>query len=111
MPCPPLCARGRSRPCPGLLNFIAPATSAFLQGASQPEELVARAKALGYPALALTDECSLSGAVLAHLEAERLPMRLIIGATMQVSPHPKASKPAKPVKAAKTSLAPTPPRG
>src|SRR5579872_3167515 len=31
----------------------------FLRGASQPEELVMRAKGLGYRALALTDECSL----------------------------------------------------
>ncbi|TMG76110.1 MAG: PHP domain-containing protein, partial [Betaproteobacteria bacterium] len=32
----------------------------FLRGASHPEELVARAHALGYSALALTDECSLA---------------------------------------------------
>ncbi len=30
----------------------------FLRGASRPEELVERAKALGYSAIALTDECS-----------------------------------------------------
>ena len=30
----------------------------FLRGASQPEELVERAKQLGYAALAITDECS-----------------------------------------------------
>ena len=41
----------------------------FLRGASQPEELVAQAKALGYRALALTDECSLAGVVRAHTEA------------------------------------------
>ena len=33
----------------------------FLRGASHPEELVARAAALGYAALAITDECSLAG--------------------------------------------------
>ncbi|MFZ3160341.1 MAG: PHP domain-containing protein, partial [Rhodoferax sp.] len=33
----------------------------FLKGASQPEELVTRAQALGYAALAITDECSLAG--------------------------------------------------
>src|SRR5574337_478372 len=38
----------------------------FLRGASHPEELVARAHHLGYAALALTDECSLAGAVRAH---------------------------------------------
>ena len=33
----------------------------FLTGASHPEELVERAQALGYAALALTDECTLGG--------------------------------------------------
>ena len=36
----------------------------FLRGASHPEELVARAAHLGYRALAITDECSLSGVVV-----------------------------------------------
>ena len=49
--------------------------------------------ALGYAALALTDECSLSGAVLAHLEAQKQQMRLIVGAEMALSPHPKAAAP------------------
>ena len=35
----------------------------FLRGASHPDELVKRAKELGYHALALTDECSLAGVV------------------------------------------------
>jgi error-prone DNA polymerase len=39
----------------------------FLRGASHPEELVESAHALGYTALALTDECSLAGGVSAHL--------------------------------------------
>jgi len=47
---------------------------------------VARAQALGYSALALVDECSLSGIVRAHSEAERLQMRLIVGTEMQLSP-------------------------
>ena len=37
----------------------------FLRGASHPDELVQRAHALGYRALALTDECSVAGAVRA----------------------------------------------
>ena len=41
----------------------------FLRGASHPGELVERAKALGYVALALTDECSLAGVVRAHAAA------------------------------------------
>ena len=38
----------------------------FLRGASHPEELVEQADALGYAALALTDECSLAGVVRAN---------------------------------------------
>ena len=41
----------------------------FLRGASQPEELVEQAKALGYRALALTDECSLAGIVWTSVTA------------------------------------------
>ena len=58
----------------------------FLTGASHPEELVARAHELGYAALAITDECSLSGVVRAHAEARRLGLHLIVGAEMRLSP-------------------------
>ena len=51
----------------------------FLRGASHPEELVERAHALDYSALALTDECSLAGAVRAHLAAKELGVKLVIG--------------------------------
>ena len=56
----------------------------FLRGASHPAELVRRAAQLGYRALAITDECSLAGAVRAYeavreLPAE-LPLQLIVGA-------------------------------
>ena len=43
----------------------------FLRGASHPEELVERAIALGYSALAITDECSFAGSARAHLAASR----------------------------------------
>src|SRR2546422_456452 len=52
----------------------------FLRGASHPEELVERAAALGYGALALTDECSLAGAVRAHQAAKECGFKLIHGA-------------------------------
>jgi error-prone DNA polymerase len=51
----------------------------FLRGASHPEELVERAAALGYTALALTDECSLAGAVRAHQAAKEHGFKLIHG--------------------------------
>ena len=51
----------------------------FLRGASHPEELLARAKSEGYAALALTDECSLAGAVRAHLAAKDAGLPLVLG--------------------------------
>ena len=51
----------------------------FLRGASHPQELVERAKALGYAALALTDECSLAGIVRAHAAARDAGLALITG--------------------------------
>ena len=50
-----------------------------MRGASHPEELVTRASALGYEALAITDECSMSGIVKAHVAAKKHGLRLIIG--------------------------------
>ena len=58
----------------------------FLTGASQPEELVLTAQARGYAALAITDECSLSGTVRAHLEAKRLGFQLMVGAQFRLGP-------------------------
>jgi len=52
----------------------------FLRGASHPQELVERAAALGYAALAITDECSVAGAVRAHLAARQCGLPLLIGA-------------------------------
>jgi len=64
----------------------------FLCGASHPEELVARAQALGYSALALTDECSLAGVVRAHAEAKRLGLHLIVGSEVQLTHPPVKGK-------------------
>ena len=52
----------------------------FLCGASFPEELVETARRLGYEALAITDECSLSGVVRAHVAAKEHGLKLIVGA-------------------------------
>ncbi|HTW73319.1 MAG TPA: error-prone DNA polymerase [Steroidobacteraceae bacterium] len=50
----------------GYAELHALSNFSFLRGASHPAELVERAHALGYRALALTDECSLAGVVRAH---------------------------------------------
>ena len=49
----------------------------FLRGASHAEELVARAKELGYSALAITDECSFAGIVRAHVAAKQAGIKLL----------------------------------
>src|SRR5208282_8769 len=52
----------------------------FLEGASHPDELVARAAELGYPALGITDQSSLAGVVRAHVAAKEAGLKLLIGA-------------------------------
>lgn len=58
----------------------------FLKGASHPEELVVQAAALGYQAIAITDECSLAGVVRAHRAAKTRDIKLIIGSFFQIDP-------------------------
>ena len=61
----------------------------FGRGASSARELFERAKACGYEALAITDECSLAGIVRA-LEASRATgMKLITGAEFQLDDGPR----------------------
>ena len=57
----------------------------FQRGASLPEELVQRAHALGYRALALTDECSVAGMVRAHEAARATGLKLLPGAEFGVA--------------------------
>jgi error-prone DNA polymerase len=57
----------------------------FLRGASHPHELVERAEALGYSALALTDECSVAGTVRAHVARRNRRLQLIIGAELRLT--------------------------
>jgi error-prone DNA polymerase len=57
----------------------------FLEGASHADELVARAKELGYEALAITDRNTLAGVVRAHTAAKDRSLPLIIGAEIHTS--------------------------
>ncbi len=97
----------RSKPCrrcdacgptvlPAYAELHCRSNFSFLSGASHPEELVARAHALGYGALALTDECSLAGVVRAHAEGRRLGLHLIIGTEMQLTHPPVKGRPDAP---------------
>jgi len=61
----------------------------FLRGASRPEELVERAVAEGYTALAITDECSIAGVVRAHVAARAASLKLIVGSELRLADGPK----------------------
>jgi error-prone DNA polymerase len=61
----------------------------FGRGASQARELFARAKACGYRALAITDECSLAGIVRALEASRETGVALIVGAEFQLEDGPK----------------------
>ena len=56
----------------------------FLRGASHPHELVEQADALGYTALAITDECSVAGVVRAHMAAKNRRLKLLIGSEFRL---------------------------
>lgn len=56
----------------------------FQRGASSADELFKRAKALGYQALAITDECTLAGIVRAWQAARQEGVRLIVGSEVQL---------------------------
>jgi error-prone DNA polymerase len=57
----------------------------FLEGASQPDDLVARAAAIEMPAIALADRNGLYGSVRFHTAAKRCKVKAHIGAEIAVS--------------------------
>ena len=58
----------------------------FLEGVSSPAELIGQAAALGYEALAITDECSVAGVVRAYRQVreQQLAIKLIVGSYFQL---------------------------
>ncbi len=79
---------------PSYAELVCRSNYSFLNGASHPEELVVRAQALRYAALAITDECSLAGVVRAHVQARQDGLPLIVGTLMQLQagmPAPDAA--------------------
>ena len=75
-------------PLPAYAELHCLSNFTFLRGASHPEELVKRAAALGYRALALTDECSLAGVVRAHVAAKDVGLPLVIGSEIRLQDGP-----------------------
>src|SRR5437762_7749431 len=76
-------------PLPAYAELHCLSNFTFLRGASHPEELVKRAAGLGYSALAVTDECSLAGAVRAHVAAKEVGLPLVIGSEIRLNDGPK----------------------
>ncbi len=56
----------------------------FLRGVASAEDLFERARHCGYRALAITDECSLSGIVRAHEAAKLTGVQLVVGAEFRL---------------------------
>jgi error-prone DNA polymerase len=71
---------------PGYAELHCLSNFSFLRGASSPAELVQRAKALGYQALALTDDGAVAGAVRAFEAARDCGMALIHGSEFAWGP-------------------------
>jgi len=70
------------------IELHAASAFSFLQGASLPEALVARAAALGYPAVALLDADGLYGAPRLYKAAKNAGLRAIVGAELTIDPYP-----------------------
>ncbi len=62
----------------------------FGDGTTSPEQLVARAAALGYGALGLTDTSDLGGIIRFVLEANAQGIKPVVGAELKVDGHPTA---------------------
>ena len=78
---------------PDYAELLCVSNFTFLRGASHPEELVERAKALGYRALAITDECTMAGVVRAHVAAKAAGLPLLLGSQFCITPRSSAEAP------------------
>ncbi len=74
---------------PGYAELHALSAFSFQRGASLPQELVERAAELGYRALALTDECSMAGAVRAWQAGADCGLPVIAGSEFTLGDGPK----------------------
>jgi error-prone DNA polymerase len=81
---------------PRYIELRAHSAFSFLAGASLPEELVERAAALGYPAIALGDRDGVYGAPRLHQAAKQAGIRALIGVELTMEPElPKREDPSR----------------
>ena len=89
-------ARPRRRTKPRYAELHVASAFSFLDGASQPEDLVERAAALNLPAVALVDRMGVYGSPRFHKAAKEAGIRALVGATVvfadpnEKKPSPKA---------------------
>ena len=69
----------------GYVELHSHSAYSFLDGASAPEELAARAAELGYPALALTDHDGVWGAMEFAQACKAFGVRPIVGAELTIA--------------------------
>src|SRR3954470_122177 len=72
----------------GFIELSARTAFSFGDGATSPEALATRAKALGYSALGITDTADLGGIVRFALEAREQNLKAIVGAELNVDGFP-----------------------
>ena len=80
----------RHEPPPPYAELHAASSFSFLRASSQPEDLVARAAALGLPAVALLDRNGVSGAPRFYKAAREAGIRALVGAEAVID-RPQAS--------------------
>ena len=90
--------RGRARPldaprmvrvAPDYAELHCLSDFSFHRGAASAQQLFERAKACGYTALAITDECSMAGIVRAHEASKKTGLKLIVGSEVSLADGPK----------------------
>ena len=69
---------------PAYAELLSVSNFTFQRGAAHAHELVRKAKDLGYTALAVVDECTMSGIVRAHDVAEEIGLHLIVGSQFRL---------------------------
>jgi error-prone DNA polymerase len=70
---------------PVFAELLGRSSFSFLRGASQPEEMMSRAKELGLESMALCDQNGLYGSVRAFARAKEIETRLIVGAELDLA--------------------------
>jgi error-prone DNA polymerase len=82
---------------PEYIELRARSAFSFLEGASPPEDLIERASALDYPALALADRGGVYGIPRFHQAARRAGVRAILGAEIELMPDGRSGEPGTPL--------------